>query len=447
MKLLILHHHSRAGGVNRIIMSQVESLLRAAPDLGITLMTGELPGSSGMHLKNAKVELFEPLAYLDRSTASCGSCGALLDAIMSKLYHRALAPDTIIHVHNSSLGKNPVLTYALYLLARRGANIFCHCHDFAADGRPENMSFLKRVIEDFFAEKLDDVLYPDFPNVFFGVLNARDYAFLKSRLPETSRLFLLPNPVHFHKHLPGRAKRAEAKALFAYTTGADPLKKLVTYPVRGIRRKNIGEFIMLAALFGDTMNFQITLDPLNEAERENYLAWKDFALSNGINIYFETGRVMSFRDIMCASDFCVSTSVKEGFGMAFLEPWLFGVPVAGRRIAYVTDDFASCGLCFDLLYDRVSVPGEYALTDFPELSCDEQMKVIRKLRKNAAFKASFLSTNDFLSRLFNEIPAAVIDSNRKKIMMDYSIDSYGEKLYGIYKRMLEGVPGAFPAAG
>ena len=266
MKLLILHHHSRTGGVNRVIGSQVESLLRAVPDIDITLLTGEAPGSSGMHLKNVKTEFFAPLFYLDNTSADCGSCGAMLDAIMSRLCVPAFSPDTIIHVHNASLGKNPVLTYALYLLGRRGARIFSHCHDFAADGRPENMSFLKTVIRGFFAEKLDKVLYPRFPNVFHGVLNFRDYAFLKSKLPKKAELFLLPNPVHFNGHLYDAAQRAEAKALFARFTGASTAKKLVTYPVRAIRRKNIGEFILLAALFGDRMNFQITLDPLNDAE-------------------------------------------------------------------------------------------------------------------------------------------------------------------------------------
>lgn len=439
MKLLILHHHSRTGGVNRVIGSQVQALVRCVPDIDITLLTGEAAGTSGMHIKDLRTELFEPLFYLDKESSGNGHCRTLLESIMSRLAGPALSPDTIIHVHNATLGKNPVLTYALYLLARHGARIFSHCHDFAEDGRPENMYFLKQVIEDFFAEKLDDVLYPSFPNVFYGVLNLRDYAFLESKLSKGSGLFLLPNPVHFNKHLPDDARRAEAKALFIRATGAAFSKKLVTYPVRAIRRKNIGEFILLAALFGDKMNFQITLDPLNEAERENYLAWKEFCLESKINIYFETGRVMSFRDIMCSSDFCVTTSVKEGFGMAFLEPWLFGVPVVGRRIDYVIDDFASCGIVLDHLYDRITVPG-CGSKDFPELSRTRQMNIVGRLHCDRHFRDAFISVNPFLKRLFAKVPSTLVNANREKIMADYSIDSYGEKLYGIYKKMLDVVP-------
>ena len=447
MKLLILHHHSRAGGVNRVINSQTESLRRIAPDMEITLLTGELPGAGGMRLKNADVEFFAPLFYLDRKAVNRDCCRDLLDSIMERLAEPALAPDTVIHVHNASLGKNPVLTYALYLLARKGARIFSHCHDFAEDGRPENMNFLTEVIEGFFDERLDCVLYPAFPNVFHGVLNARDYSSIRSKLPETSELFLLPNPVHFYKRLSSDERRAELKEIFARITGADMSKKLVTYPVRAIRRKNIGEFILLAALFGDDMNFHITLDPLNEVERKNYLAWKCFCLDNGVNIFFEAGRTMSFRDILLITDFCVTTSVKEGFGMAFLEPWLFGLPVAGRRIDYVTDDFIKDGLVLDRLYDRIEAPTENGSADFPQLSRAEQMAFVKKIICDQAFRASFLKSNDFLGRLFEKVPAALIEDNRKKIIMDYSIESYGEKLYGIYKRMLEDLPGAGTASG
>ncbi|OGV38433.1 MAG: hypothetical protein A2020_15370 [Lentisphaerae bacterium GWF2_45_14] len=444
MKLLILHHHSREGGVNRIISSQIESLLSAAPGIDITLLTGEIPLVGGIHPKNVNMELFPPIFYMEK--AGKASCHNLLDSIMRRLSVPALSEDTVIHVHNASLGKNPVLTYALYLLARKGARIFNHCHDFADDGRPENMSFLSDVIEGTFSEKLSDVLYPSFSNIFYGVLNSRDYSFLKAKLPESSALFLLPNPVHFHRNFPDAGRKAELRDIFSRLTGADMSKKLVTYPVRAIRRKNIGEFVLLAALFGDTANFQITLDPLNENERENYLEWKEFSDINGLNVIFGMGRVMKFQDILLITDFCATTSVKEGFGMAFLEPWLFRLPVVGRRIDYVTNDFINEGIVLDRLYDKLEIPSENGPVDFPHLSREEQMAFIKRISNDASVRDSFFGKNRFLKDLFKTVPPELIEKNRRKVMMNYSVESYGEKLYEIYKRMLDGVPGTFPAA-
>ena len=37
----------------------------------------------------------------------------------------------------------------------------------------------------------------------------------------------------------------------------------------------------------------------------------------------------------------VSTSVAEGFGLGFLEPWIFGKGLCGRDIPEITSDFPS----------------------------------------------------------------------------------------------------------
>ena len=44
------------------------------------------------------------------------------------------------------------------------------------------------------------------------------------------------------------------------------------------------------------------------------------------------------------SDFALSTSVKEGFGYMFVEPWVANTPQIGRHIDYVIPDFHKNGL-------------------------------------------------------------------------------------------------------
>jgi hypothetical protein len=52
----------------------------------------------------------------------------------------------------------------------------------------------------------------------------------------------------------------------------------------------------------------------------------------------------------------VTTSVGEGFGLAFLEPWLMGKRICGRNLEEVTGDFAGEGIKLHGLYQCLNVP-------------------------------------------------------------------------------------------
>jgi hypothetical protein len=58
----------------------------------------------------------------------------------------------------------------------------------------------------------------------------------------------------------------------------------------------------------------------------------------------------------------ITTSVKEGFGFSFLEPWTAGRTVIGRRIDYVCKDFEEAGVRFDKLYSEIKIPLVYIST-------------------------------------------------------------------------------------
>ena len=49
----------------------------------------------------------------------------------------------------------------------------------------------------------------------------------------------------------------------------------------------------------------------------------------------------------------VSTSVAEGFGLGFLEPWAFDKGLCGRNIREITQDFEKLGIDLNHLYERV----------------------------------------------------------------------------------------------
>ena len=57
----------------------------------------------------------------------------------------------------------------------------------------------------------------------------------------------------------------------------------------------------------------------------------------------------------CIAQAIVSTSVAEGFGLGFLEPWVFGKSLCGRNLPEITGDFSQHGVRLDNLYDRLEL--------------------------------------------------------------------------------------------
>ena len=46
-------------------------------------------------------------------------------------------------------------------------------------------------------------------------------------------------------------------------------------------------------------------------------------------------------DMVRVADLVITTSVLEGFGFAYLEPWILDRAVIGRSIPFITPDFQS----------------------------------------------------------------------------------------------------------
>jgi len=371
------------------------------------------------------------LNYLERKSYSDEEATEILQRILEKL-RQHITPDTVLHFHNLNLGKNPIVTYAVYLLAKEGTAVFNHAHDFAED-RPANYAFLKEILHDNFLQDFKAVLYPKFPNYQFGVLNSFDVERLKKLGIEADRIEWLPNPVTYnaaHTIL----DKASAKAAICRSLEIDAEKKLITYPVRVIERKNIGEFILLSVLFNHNTNFAVTQPPKNPAEIELYRQWVDFCENNAIPVIFEAGNKVDFETLLRASDFCISTSYREGFGMVYLEPWLLNTPVVGRDIHYITEDFKADGFQFPTLYYKINIPE--VKVDFKDLNMKMQMEIISELRTGKISKQQIFEQNPILATLFREVSNEVIEKNKAVIKNNYSVQGYGSKLQKRYKKLV-----------
>ena len=428
MEVIIIHSHLNPGGVTRIIESQVESLR----DVTVKVVTGDCQNPGQITSRGAEYIEFAPLNYLENKRYSNEEINQKLDEI-TKFIENLIGPDSVLHVHNLNLGKNPLVTYAVYQLAKKGMPVFNHAHDFAED-RPANFQFMKEIIEGNFGEKLNDVLYTDLPNYHFGVLNSFDQKRLESYGVQTERILWIPNPVIFKTKL-NTAHKSSYKNEICGQLNLDENKLLVTYPVRVIQRKNIGEFILLSVLFKNEAEFVVTQPPKNPVEIELYERWLEFCVTQKNLVTFEAGEKVNFEKLITASDFCITTSYREGFGMVFLEPWLANTPVTGRNIEYITSDFRNDGLEFPRLYNQILIPGYSG--DFKDLNMEDQMHIIRDIKNRKLNKEAILQKNPDVKTMFREVPASVMEKNKAIITNKYALEKYGTKLQNRYQKMVE----------
>ncbi|MFV0593074.1 MAG: hypothetical protein ACK5M7_17000 [Draconibacterium sp.] len=428
MQVVIAHSHLNPGGVTRVIESQTEAL----KEIPVKVIAGACPNPESITSEGAELIIIEELNYLPKKKYSDKEAMEMLHLVHQKI-NKHIEPDTVLHFHNLNLGKNPIVTYAVYLLAKDGVKVLNHAHDFAED-RPSNLTFLKEILTNIFLQDVNEVLYPQLPNYQFGVINSADFERLVSFGVNPERIAWLPNPVN----LKASAKNFEtnkAKHNVCKTLQTDENKLLVTYPVRVIQRKNIGEFILLSILFDRVASFAVTQPPKNPVEIEMYKQWVKFCEEQNIDVVFEAGVKTDFETLLAGSDFCITTSYMEGFGMVYLEPWLLGTPVVGRDIDYITRDFKNDGFEFPALYYKLNIPG--IKVDFKDLNMKLQMEIITDLKSGRLQKQKVFEQNPILNTLFKKVADSVTAKNKTIIQNNYSLKGYGNKLQERYKKLVE----------
>lgn len=427
MKIIIFHYHLNPGGVTRIIESQVQTLVEEGIYKNITVITGNCGNKSFYQKLGVDIQVFPDLNYLLPEQKNYQERYQSISGILSSICDKK----DILHFHNLNLGKNPLITLAVSRFASNGYKVVNHSHDFAED-RPVNYAFLRNIIQDEFKENLSAVLYPHIVNYNFAVLNSYDLNRLIKLGVSKEHCFLLPNPVVFSDHeLSGTPE--DWKKEIADQLSIDSDKKMITYPVRVIRRKNIGEYVLLAHLFSEEANWLVTQPPKNPVEIEPYEKWKSFCEKENIPVVWEAGTKCDFEKLLKATDICFTTSIQEGFGMVFMEPWLLETVVKGRDIPMVTADLKQSGIEFPTLYNRFLMPDKKELH---EHELDEQFEIIRRIKRIPHHKKMLFEMNTFLSELLKPVEEALIKRNNKVILSEYSLKTYGKKLNEIYQAII-----------
>ncbi len=497
MNLAIVHYHLNRGGVTRVIENQLRALdaviAAGEPWQVAILYGGRREGWNeefADRLRGIRLVLEElPELDYDADRHQQAVCSAGLgDSMAAVLSRLEFTPhSTIVHVHNHAIGKNVALPGALTSLAERGYRLLLQIHDFAEDLRPQNFwQFSERVAAGAPPGVWHGSLYPQAPHIHYAVLNNRDHGILGEAGVESDRLHFLPNPA------PGEVRRPPrnaARRKLAEKFAVEPDQRFLLYPVRCIRRKNVGEALLYSRLAATGTVVGLTLPPLNPAEIPLYTAWKAAAGELGLPCRFEVGApgALTFQENLAATDLMLTTSVAEGFGMVFLEAWLTGNALIGRDLPEITNDFVRAGLRFDLLQPRLLVPldwvGRDALrvalveayrrtllaygrsapadlasqmaektgrehVDFGDLDETLQRQVLQTTCETEENRSQLLAANPWVRhalQIGSEQAAERIRWNRERVEESFSLTPSGRRLRTIYHRLAAVAPRTDPA--
>ncbi len=462
MKVVIVHYHLQTGGVTRVIEHACQVLTEAGHQ--VLILAGEPPQQPLP--PNVNVEILPALAYEERRTplGPTALAAAMCDAVRRCF---ATLPD-LWHLHNHSLGKNLAMPGVIAALVRQGERLLLQPHDFAEDGRP---ALYRRQLDhaaDGDADRLSTLLYPLSDRVHYAVLNDRDRGFLATAGIPDDRLHLLPNAVSIPRCATPNHPFGECR--------------LWLYPTRAIRRKNLGELLLWASLAEEQDLFATTQAPQNPAEQARYQRWVALAQELDLPLEFELGnRVDDFAGLLAAAHALVTTSVAEGFGLAFLEPWLVNRPLTGRNLPEITRDFAAAGIDLGALYDRLDVPLEWidttrlrhtmaraftsVMSDYGRTTAPDQLERLWNTvtdgdcidfgRLDEIAQEEVLrhlaSTPDACNamqpnRLSSDRPQAPVAANHAITVRDYALPGYGRRLDEIYTALMSAGPDGDPGA-
>ncbi|PQO33576.1 hypothetical protein [Blastopirellula marina] len=494
MNLAIVHHHLNRGGVTQVILNHLRSLHEAGLSENFERIVVFYGGrSTGWPTQSepalARVER-EVVPSIDYDTVVSVSPDAPYREMTAALQRLELLPETtLLHVHNHTLGKNVAWPHALNQLATDGYRMLLQLHDFAEDFRPEN--YRRQVA--YYADQdcgMQEV-YFQAPHVHYAVLNSRDRGILLQAGMEEGRLAWLPNPVQPFPQLPHRVDARKKLREIFHVPEQD---RYVVYPVRGIRRKNVGELVLWSALCPRPATFGITLAPVNPAERTSYEAWKTLAEEKKLPCKFDVGgeEGLTFHENLAAADAIINTSVAEGFGLVFLEAWLTDNLLIGRDLPEISADFKAAGLRLDSLAPALWIPRRSPIDghelfsetnyrakmlelfgdvlkdfgqdaseletaaqqldqrlseewiDFALLTTAAQREVIDSVVRSKDLAEAIVDANEQVMRPLREPNAnfsATIEANAKVVLARFSLRDTGLRLRDQYARLMPQAPG------
>jgi len=350
---------------------------------------------------------------------------------------------------NPSLGIFPVQTLAFKKLAESNKNKFAYrIHDLI-ENKPFLMDYFERFGRDY-----SQFIYPE--NVSYILLNQSSLEKLRKVKPDLN-LSLVPNSIIPEDFSNGSLEILDSfrKRLIEDNIIKEG-EKILLYPVRVIRRKNIEEAILVCALLSRlkgkkyrlivTMKYDIIKEDKSYREKlEKISNEKGFrCMLGGINekydFFGETKDPLvksdyELKHLFGVAEAIITTSTLEGFGFCFLEAFLADKPLIGRALKENIKDFEEQGIDFSNLYSELIFNG----IDFASLPHKGRIEILKNLSETDLVRILF---DNQLSKKLEFNDEEIISRNKKRIIERYNYIENADKLF----RVLTGISARMPAA-
>jgi len=364
VRLLIVHHHFRPGGVRRVIELATPHLVTHWPERirAVVLATGEAPDPGWLrafrkrlHGLPVKVMVQPAFGYVSELALDGESLRRrVMDGIM-ELLCEARQDDCLIWAHNLGLGRNLYLARELTFTCHcTGIPLMAHHHDWWFENRWHHYAAMRK--PGF--RKLDAVassVLAGSPRICHVAINQADATVLEKHFPGLAGW--LPNPVE--PAAPPPAARVEAaRAWLREQLGENAPVWLL--PCRLLRRKNIAEALLLTRWLRPEA-WLVTTGGVSSTEEQAYAdtlaaaaqthGWR---LHLGI-LHGDESRKPSVPELLAASETVLLTSLQEGFGLPYLEAVATRRPLVARVLPNIAPDLAKFGFKFPQCYREVRV--------------------------------------------------------------------------------------------
>lgn len=316
--------------------------------------------------------------------------------------------DTVIHlIQNPTLLKNPVETQAncrvAHALSDHNYIQIWHIHDLLEDS-PARQA-LRDHIRQIAGPKTEEayglngcgISWTTAPNIFYATINMKDRTAIKKILPQKlwKCIFYFPDPVDIaalrtKPRFSRKGKTLDDRILsycqehqskgYRYDTDAE----IMIASEFARERKNTGEQLLLLNMLNRIssqrqISFQllITMVPAVGPDADRIKVFQNYIQINRLPVVMGFGSQLIARgnisddQMFTMTDlwshprarFTISTAVKEGFGLNFINPAVatfdneFTSPTVGRRLRDIFPDFEAAGMTMDenAFYDNIIV--------------------------------------------------------------------------------------------
>ncbi len=364
LKLVIVHHHFRPGGVRRVIELATPHLVAHWPERlrTVVLAAGETPDTAWLrafrerlHGTPVKVLVQPAFGYLSELKPDGQSLRRrVIDGIM-ELLREARHDECLIWAHNLGLGRNLYLARELAFTCHCGGiPLIAHHHDWWFENRWHHFTAMREPGFRTLRAMASAVLAVS-PRICHVAINQADAAVLGKHFPGLAGW--LPNPVEPMEKPP--AVRVEAARAWLREQLGE-LAPVWLLPCRLLRRKNIAEALLITRWLRPEA-WLVTTGGVSSAEEQAYAgALAAAAQAHGWRLrlgILQGGESQKpfVPELLAVSEAVLLTSLQEGFGLPYLETVAARRPLIARELPNIAPDLAKFGFTFPQSYRELRV--------------------------------------------------------------------------------------------